>query len=113
MPCVSIAGGLADFIGLTVRGTDEPLQGFLCEMRLIAQNQCPVGQRSIPRWPLRGAKNGAEHPAGRVGIEYAVFSGQLNAIEFGLDRDIKPLADHGHLLRTEVGPGFHEMTEDG
>src|SRR5438445_12757734 len=81
-------------------------------MWLVAQNDYPMDQLSIPTIPARGALNGAEHAAFGCWIRHTIHSWKVQAIQFRLDRLVTGRPNRGNLSRAQSLPLCNQMSED-
>ena len=82
------------------------------EMRLVSQNNHPMGQLVPPATPACGALNGAEHAAFRSWICHTIHSWKVQAIQFRADRPVAGRANRCDLPRAQSLPLRDQMSED-
>jgi len=102
---------LANLVRLRAGEVEQSAERVRTEMRLVPQNDRPMGQLSIPTIPARGALNGAEHAAFGRWIYHTIHSWKVQAIQFRVDRQVADRPNRGDSPCAQSLPLPDQMSE--
>ena len=111
MPRAPSAARLANLVRLHAGEVEQCAERLRSEMRLVSQNDRPMGQLSIPTTPARSALNGTEHAAFGRWIYHTIHTWKVQAIQFRVDRLVTGRPNRGNLSRAQSLPLRHQMSE--
>lgn len=87
-------------------------QRSMTQVGLIAQNNRPVSQVSLPAGPESGALNGTEHAALRRWVFNTVARGKPQPRQFRADALVPGRANHADLGCSKGGPLFDQVAQN-
>ena len=82
-------------------------------MRLVSQDDGPVGQAVFPPAPASSALNGTEHPSPGSRVPDAVSRWDTQAVKFGFQESAVRGANDGDLFCAQNHPLFEQVAKNG
>src|SRR5437879_1805757 len=113
MPTMATLSRQADPLGIAGGEIDQTPQRLGAKMRLVSQDDGPVGQAVFPPAPSRSALNGTEHASPGSRVPNPVNRWNTKAVEFGFQESTVRGANDGDLFCAQNRPLFEQAAKNG